>query len=114
VSPVVGVSKPKPPASRDRVLTDQEIVWFWKSCDGLPEPFGPCLKILLLTGARRGEAAGMRRAEFSGSVWTIPGSRSKNHRAHDLPFSEPQISGINRACPDVASPHDFSGTGRVP
>jgi integrase len=28
----------------------------------------------------------MRRSEWSGSVWTIPRSRSKNHRAHDVPL----------------------------
>jgi integrase len=85
-NPVIGVAKPKPPRSRERVLSDQEIAWLWQSCEELPEPFGACLKTLVLTAARRNEAAGMRRSELEGNVWTLPGDRSKNHRAHDLPL----------------------------
>jgi integrase len=87
INPCAGVTKPRPPRARDRVLTDQEIVLFWKSCGQVPEPFGDCLKILLLTACRRAEVSGMRRSEFNGSDWTIPKERSKNHRAHLVPLS---------------------------
>lgn len=111
-SPVVGVTKPRPPASRERTLTDKEIVWFWRACDRLPEPFGPCLRVMLLTGARRSEVAGMRRSEFEGSVWTIPGERSKNHRAHDLPLP-PLATDIIDAVPTVGD-LVFTTTDRTP
>jgi integrase len=84
VSPVVGVSKPKPPKSRERTLSDREIRWLWRSCKRLPEPFGKCLQVLLLTGTRRSEVAEMGRGELEGSIWTLPSARSKNHRAHEL------------------------------
>lgn len=97
-NPITGVAKPKPPAARDRVLSDREIIWLWKACDQVTEPFGACVKILMLTGARRSEAAEMRRSEFEGSTWTIPAVRSKNHRAHDLPLP-PLAMGILEAVP---------------
>src|SRR5260370_38702884 len=37
-------------------------------------------KMLLLTGCRLNEVAGMRRDDLSDTTWTIPGSRTKNHR----------------------------------
>jgi hypothetical protein len=60
-SPCFGVAKPTPEKSRERVLTDQEIKWFWQACDKLEFPFGPLFKILLLTGARRSEVSGITR-----------------------------------------------------
>ena len=55
---------------------------------GAPRPFGPLLKVLLLTGQRRNEVAGMTRDELSddGATWNIPGSRTKNGRAHVVPL----------------------------
>jgi integrase len=43
----------------------------------------------MLTGARRGEVAGMSWAEIdlTANIWTLPKERSKNHRAHALPLA---------------------------
>ena len=88
-SPCVGVHRPDTSAARDRVLTDAELRWFWLACDSLGFPFGPLLKLLLLTGQRRDEVAGMTRAELSadGAIWNLPASRTKNKRAHVVPLS---------------------------
>jgi integrase len=88
VNPCVGI-KTDAPKSRERVLTPDEIVLFWTACARLTRPFGDCIRLLLLTGCRLNEVAGMRRSELSadGKVWTIPGYRTKNHRAHDVPLS---------------------------
>jgi integrase len=47
--------------------------------------------MLVLTGQRREEAAGMTWAELSGdfSTWVIPASRAKNGATHIVPLSEP-------------------------
>lgn len=98
ISPVVGVTKPRPPASRDRVLRDHEIALVWKSCDRIAEPFGACVRLMLLTATRRNEVSGMRRSEVAheispvtllpdGKVWRIPEVRVKNHRPHLVPLS---------------------------
>jgi integrase len=83
-NPCVGVARPETPKARERVLTEDEIVKFWKACDQIGKPFGQLLKLLLLTGSRLNEVAGMRRTELTdeGQTWTIPGERTKNHRIH--------------------------------
>lgn len=85
-NPSVGVYVPPAPASRERVLTSAEIKSFWQACDKLDAPFGPPLKLLLLTGQRLSEVAGMRRDELDDATWTIPGSRTKNHKTHVVPL----------------------------
>ena len=67
--------------ARDRVLTDAEIMKFWEAASA-EQQFGPLVKLLLLTGCRLNEVAGMRRSELSddGTTWTIPGARTKNQR----------------------------------
>lgn len=85
-NPCVGVWRPGPPPPRERVLTDAEIVAFWQACDRFGPPYGALFKLLLLTGCRLREAAHMTRGEIVGSVWTIPGGRTKNHRALTLPL----------------------------
>jgi integrase len=41
-------------------------------------------KVMLLTGQRRGEVAGMTEREIRGDDWTIPAARSKNGDEHTL------------------------------
>jgi integrase len=87
-NPCRGVHRPAASRPRDRVLDNGEIVKFWRACDEIGEPVGQALKLLLLTGCRLREVGEMRRAELSAdlSVWTIPSSRTKNHRAHVVPL----------------------------
>jgi integrase len=85
-NPCLGMYVPPAPTARDRVLTDAEIVKFWQSADA--EQFGPLLKLLLLTGCRLNEVAGMRRSELSdeGAIWTLPKERTKNKQVHVVPL----------------------------
>ena len=84
VNPAVGVWRPGPPASRERVLSNAEVVIFWDACGRVGGTFGPLFKTLLLTGCRLREVSGMRRAEITDGVWTISGARTKNHRPLSL------------------------------
>ena len=87
-NPCKDMQRPKSGASRDRVFTDVEARWFWQATDGEHGPFAPLLKLLLLTGCRLDEVAGMRRDELSddGSTWNLPGSRTKNKKPHTMPL----------------------------
>jgi integrase len=98
-NPCVNLDRPLA-ADRDRVLNADEIRWFWQACSTVdaphggptaPKPFEPCFRLLLLTGARLNEVAGMRRDELSADLatWTLPGSRTKNKRAHVVPLPPP-------------------------
>ena len=75
---------------RDRVLSEDEIRWFWSACENLGWPFGPFYQLLLLTGQRRDEVAGMTEAELDleGRTWTLPGTRTKNSRSHLVHLSD--------------------------
>jgi integrase len=88
-NPCAGVHRPDASRARDRILTDAEIVKFWSAADAEREEFSVLLKLLLLTGCRLNEVAGMRRAELSGDgvTWNIPGERTKNKRPHVVPLA---------------------------
>src|SRR5262249_31443799 len=75
---------------RDRVLSDDEIRKLWKACDAIEQPYGPAIKLLVLTGQRRGEVGEMTEAEINrkNRVWTIPAARAKNNVTHDGPLSD--------------------------
>ena len=66
-SPAMGIDLPAGETPRDRVLSDGEIVDIWKALDAEPGPVNLVGKLLLMTGQRRGEVAGMRWSELRGS-----------------------------------------------
>jgi Arm DNA-binding domain len=63
--------------ARERILTDDELRTIWKAAEATPGPFGAFVQFLLLTGARRSEAAGMTHSELAGADWTLPADRNK-------------------------------------
>jgi integrase len=63
--------------ARARILTDDELRAIWQAASAMPGPFGAFVQFLLLTAARRGEAAGMTHSEIEGQDWTLPEARNK-------------------------------------
>jgi integrase len=113
-NPCSSVHRPEPPKDRDRVLSNTEIVAFWRACDEVGEPFSRALKLLLLTGCRLNEVAGMMRAELSeDGTWTIPGARTKNGRTHVVPLP-PSARGILTTVKPIAGGLMFTTTGSTP
>jgi integrase len=90
-NPFAGLPIDAGTVERERVLTDDEIVDVWNAAGVLPYPFGPFYRLSMLTLQRRGEVAGMRWSEIAPdlSKWTIPGTRMKNGRPHEVHLSEP-------------------------
>lgn len=90
-SPCQGLKKPVKERSRDVVLTDTEIGRFWHALDDSPisAPVRTALRMLLATGQRPGEVAGMRWSELDERQrwWTIPAERAKNQLEHRIPIS---------------------------
>ena len=109
-NPLESLSRPKAPEARERVLSDEEVIKFWKAADKESYPFGPLLKLLLLTGQRSSEISGMRRSEISGDMWTIAKTRTKNKRDHDLPL--PKF--IQDIIPEGKFDLVFTTTGTTP
>lgn len=114
-SPAASVKPPGAETSRDRVLSHDEIRWFWKAAQALGYPFGAAAQLLLLTGQRRDEVGDMTRSELDGSTWTIPKERAKNGVQHQVPLSETAVEIVD-ALPKVAGKagYVFSTTGATP
>ena len=77
-----------PPVRRDRVLSDAEIGAIW-AATGQPGPFCGIVRMLLLTGQRREEVAGLRWDEVDPrlTTWTLPSNRTKNRKEHIVPLN---------------------------
>jgi len=61
---------------RTRILDDRELRAVWQATED-KSPFSALVRFLLLTSARRNEAAAMKWDEVVDGVWTLPASRSK-------------------------------------
>ncbi len=112
--------KVNPPAqerARDRVLSDPEIKWLWEAAGKQGWPFGPFVKLLLLTGQRRNEVAEAARLEFQTSGndprWTIPTERTKNGQEHHVPLSVFAVELLGKL-PTVGDTLQFTTTGETP
>lgn len=115
-----GVRKP-----RERVLPEADIRKFWNALAAMETMTGEhmgkgeqgrmlspatrsILRLLLLTGQRRGEVVGAMKSELELTgrepVWTIPGERTKNGLLHRLPLCPRAKAEFEKAV--AASPAD--------
>ena len=87
-SPVTGVERPYKEKIRSRVLTDDELRVLWLAC-GHEGASGEAIRLMTLTGARRGEVGEMSRREVDQDhqLWNLPAERTKNGRPHTIPLS---------------------------
>lgn len=92
-SPCDGLTAPSSERSRDRVLEDQELQVVWTAAGAIGFPFGPIIRLLILTGQRRDEVAHAAWSEIDieKKLWIIPAERAKNRRAHAVPLSEQAV-----------------------
>lgn len=76
-NPAAGV-RVQAPESRDRVLTDSELVAIWRAFEADGFPFGQFGKLLLLTAGRRDEVIGLKWSEIdiARREWTLPADRT--------------------------------------
>jgi integrase len=75
--------------ARDRILSDDELRVIWQTASD-EAPFSALVKFLLLTAARRNEAAKMTRGELSSdtATWTLPAARNKTKQELVRPLSK--------------------------
>jgi integrase len=91
--------------ARSHILTDGEIRTLWNTTEA--GAFPALLRFLLLTGARRAEAACMTWNEIEGKDWVLPANRNKTKK-YDLvrPLSAAALAVIEsqrRDCPFIFS-----------
>jgi integrase len=106
---------------RQRVLADEELWAYWRAAGRMGYPLGPFYRVLLLTGQRLSEVAGMRRRELHPElarllrdgepvdwakvpaevkVWTVPAERFKSNSSHTVPLPD-------AACAELAALPQF-------
>ncbi len=89
-NPCADIKRPAKIKTRDRVLSYDELTRIWHTVAEQGYPFCPIVRLLMLTGQRRGEVANMHWAhvDLEARVWELPKEMTKSHRAHIVPLSE--------------------------
>jgi integrase len=101
VNPFAALPIGKSIAKRERVLSDRELAEIWQAAGEAAAPYGSIIRLLILTGQRRGEVAGMSWNEIADDLttWTMPGQRTKNGAAHAVPLSTSASAIIKATLP---------------
>jgi integrase len=99
---------------RERVLSDGEIGEIWHAAGEAASPYGTMIRLLILTGQRRGEVAGMAWREISDDLttWTMPSGRTKNGVAHRGDQGDWALAKIRLGSGGTASPRTLSRAPR--
>ena len=103
-SPCIGLSKPTPVKSRNRILSDDELREIIFASRRTSRPYGAIVELLALLGQRRSEVGKMtwQEVNIEKKLWTIPAERAKNSRAHFVHLA-PRAIEIIRAQPKLDS-----------
>ena len=89
-NPFLALPKREIGEARERVLDDAELAVIWRAAESTDaNVFGSLVRLLILTGQRREEVAGIAWPELSTDqqTWTIPANRTKNGKPHLVPLS---------------------------
>jgi integrase len=80
--------------ARERTLTDAELRTVWDAAELMGYPYGPLIRLLVLTGQREREVSDMNWSEinFDQALWTIPAVRMKGDRAHEVPLASKTLA----------------------
>jgi integrase len=85
-SPCEGMQTIKGRVREERLLSDADIFAIYKTAEEHDSPFTRIIRICILTGLRRSEAAWLRHSYLSGDTLTLPSSLTKNKREFVLPI----------------------------
>lgn len=90
-NPIRTLQMPYAKKRRKRILTDAELVAVWRAAGQTEGHFGTIVKLLMLTGQRRGEIAALKGSYYSHNQQTLclPSELTKNHREHTFPIGHP-------------------------
>ena len=93
-APTDRMEAPKPPASRTRVLTPDELVAVWHAAPDTD--YGRIVKLCILSAQRRSQWGAARREYISGDLITWPPEIMKAGKPHTLPLTP----GMKSLLPD--------------
>jgi integrase len=112
-NPCKGIAK-NPENRRERFLTPAELGRLMSALAAHPRQSADAVRLLLLTGARRGEVLGATWDQFdlAAGVWVKPASATKQGRLHRIPLSVAAIQLLRDMQSKADGPALFPGRGR--
>ena len=89
-NPLGNMRAPRRMVPRERYLADTELKSVYSQATVHPWPFGPIMKLLILTGQRRGEIAALQWSwiDEESQIITLPSELTKNGRTHVFPYGK--------------------------
>jgi integrase len=99
---------------RDRHFSTSEIAALSEALAKHESPAADCIRLIMLTGARPGEAMRARWEEFADEgTWNKPSAHTKQRRRHIIPLSPAAIELIARLRSARADGEEYVFPGRV-
>lgn len=97
-TPLNGFEAPAPVASRDRVLSEDELRLVLLASHDLAAPYGLFVRLLAVTGQRRNEVAALDWKELDRAKrqWLLPAARAKNAVEHLVPLSDLAVAELDQ------------------
>jgi len=92
-NPIIGVER-MPENKRERFLNPDELRRLFDALDKHPGQSANAIRLLLLTGARKGEVLKAEWSQFDldSGVWTKPSSHTKQKKTHRIPLSADAVA----------------------
>jgi integrase len=113
-NPMERMQAPHSYVPRERILTNAELVRVWNATED--DTFGKIVKLLILTGQRRGEITQLTGSMVGDDTITIPVWLAKNSREHTFPLGNmaksilnPPLSGDACYFPALGKTTPFNG-----
>ena len=93
-NPAAAVKRRKTEATRERVLSDDELRAIWSAAEKLSNPSRALVKAWILTGQRRDEVRCMTWSEINlgRALWILPAARNKGKRDHEIPLAPAMLA----------------------
>lgn len=114
-NPCKGVAR-NPEAGRERFFSPAELAQIGTALADLSTPAANCLKLVMLTGCRPGEAMTATWDQFDSELgyWIKPASGTKQRRAHKVPLGAGTLELIERLrAARGDDPHVFPGVAQL-
>jgi integrase len=120
-NPAAAIKRRRIEASRDRILSHDEMRSIWEAAEHLEDPSRTLVKTWILTGQRRDEVRCMEWAELDlkNALWALPAARNKAKRDHEVPLAPALVvllEGLPRVGPYVfalSKERPYSGQKRL-
>jgi integrase len=92
-NPAKGIEK-NPESKRKRYLSGEELARLMDALASSDRQFADIIRLLVMTGARKGEVLAMRWADIdiARGIWTKPGSTTKQKTDHVVSLSAPMLA----------------------